>query len=87
MTKKLYKHIERTIITKLVRSGHHTRRISNEKHASNINICRSIESVPICRYMTNLSDWHFFVDKVCTGTEKKHKKKRAEKPSKLVLLM
>ena len=23
-----------------------------------------------------------FVDKVCTGTEKKHKKKRAEKPSK-----
>ena len=67
MTKNLYKHIGRTIITKLVRSGQHTRRISNEKHASNINICRSIESVPICRYMTNLSYWYFFVDKVCTG--------------------
>ena len=84
MTKKLYKHIERTIITKLVRSGHHTRRISNEKHASNINICRSIESVPICRYMTNLSDWHFFVDKVCTGmmfvlVPKKSTKKRGLK--------
>ena len=75
MTKKLYKYIVRTIITKLVRSGHHTSRISNEKHASNINICRSIESVPICRYMTNLSYWYFFVDKVCTGTEKAQKKR------------
>ena len=55
MTKKLYKHIGRIIMTKLVRSGRHTRRISNEKHASNINIHRNIESVPICRYMTNLS--------------------------------
>ena len=33
-------------MTKLIRNGRHTRRISNEKHASNINIHRSIESVP-----------------------------------------
>ena len=33
-------------MTKLVRNGRHTRRISNEKHASNINIHRNIESVP-----------------------------------------
>ena len=46
MTKKLYKHISRIIMTKLVRNGRHTRRISNEKHASNINIHRNIESVP-----------------------------------------
>ena len=46
MTKKLYKHISKIIMTKLVRNGRHTRRISNEKHASNINIHRNIESVP-----------------------------------------
>ena len=79
MTKKLYKYIGRTIITKLVRSGHHTRRISNEKHASNINICRSIESVPICHYMTNLSYWYFFVDKVCTGMKFALVPKKAQK--------
>ena len=33
-------------MTKLVRNGRHTRRISNEKHASNINIHRSVKSVP-----------------------------------------
>ena len=33
-------------MTKLVRNGRHTRRISNEKHASNINIHRNIENVP-----------------------------------------
>ena len=33
-------------MTKLVRNGRHTRRISNEKHSSNINIHRNIKSVP-----------------------------------------
>ena len=33
-------------MTKLIRNGRHTRRISNEKHASNINIHSNIKSVP-----------------------------------------
>ena len=46
MTKKLYKRISRIIMTKLIRNGRHTRHISIGKHASNINIHRSIKSMP-----------------------------------------
>ena len=67
MTKKLYKHISRIIMTKLAINGRHTRRISNEKHASNINICRSVESVPHGVIWQNEAIGVFPADEVCTG--------------------
>ena len=67
MTKKLYKHISRIIMTKLIRNGRHTRRISNEKYASNINIHRSIESVPKGVIWQNEAIGVFSANEFCTG--------------------
>ena len=53
-------------MTKLVRNGRHTRRISNEKYASNINIHRSVKSVPH-GVIWQIVAIGVFADEFCTG--------------------
>ena len=65
------------------------RRISNEKHASNINIHRSVKSVPHGVIWQIGAISVFPADEVCTGMKfvpvpEKAQKKRAEKPSKIL---
>ena len=78
----------RIIMTKLVRNGRHTRRISNEKHASNINIHTSIESVPHGVIWQNEAIGVFPANEICTGMkfvpvpEKSTKKRGLKRPLK-----